>query len=135
MGSPKPLTKKQIMDMIAKTGDLSDLDMRGVDLSGVCFDGVDLRRAKLAECNLSRSTFRGADLSQASMWHADCKDACFDNAIMEETDMDFCYLEGATFRNARVKKAIFPINRITLAQINSCVKTGRKLSMDRNRAE
>ena len=54
---------------------------------------------------------------------------------MEETDMDFCYLEGATFRGARVKKTIFPINRISLAQIYACVKSGRKLTMDNGRLD
>ena len=32
------------------------------------FDGVNLTRAKLAMCNLSKSTFRRADLTMASLW-------------------------------------------------------------------
>ena len=44
--------------------------------------------------------------------------------------MDFCYLEGATFRGARVKKTIFPINRISSSVMPAEV---RKLTMDNGR--
>ena len=49
MGSPRSLTKKQILDHLAKGESLADTDMRGIDLAGVCFDGADLQRVKLAE--------------------------------------------------------------------------------------
>ncbi len=42
MGSPRPLTKKQIVDLIARGESLAGLDLRGNDLSGVCFDGAEL---------------------------------------------------------------------------------------------
>jgi uncharacterized protein YjbI with pentapeptide repeats len=54
----RPLSKKQILESIARKESLADADMRGIDLSGIVFDGVDLERAKMAECNLSRSSFR-----------------------------------------------------------------------------
>lgn len=130
MGSPRPLNKKQITDILAKSKDLSDTDMRGIDLIGVVFDGANLQRAKLAECNLGRATFRGADLSSASLWHADCKDAVFDGAILEEADLDFAYLDGCTFKDARIRKAIFPFTRLPLEKVQESVRTGRKVRMD-----
>ena len=133
MGSPRPLSKKQVLDILAKTKNLEEQDMRGIDLSGVCFDGANLQQAKMAECNLSRATFRDADLTGASLWHSDCKDAVFDGAILEEADFDFTYLAGCTFRNARVRKAIFPFNRVTLDKILHSVRTGKKLKMERGR--
>lgn len=135
MGSPRPLNKKQILDALAKTKDLSDADMRGIDLVGVVFDGANLQRAKLAECNLGRASFRGADLTNASLWHADCKDAVFDGAILEEADLDFAYLDGCTFKDARVRKAIFPFNRLPLQQVLTSVRTGRKVRMDAARGD
>lgn len=133
MGAPRTLTKKQVVDHIAKGLPLHDADLRGVDLSGVCFDGGDLTRAKLAECNLARATFRGTNLTAASLWHADCKDACFDEAILEETDMDLSNLDGATFRNAKIRKTMFPFSRVSIDQIKRSVRTGRKVEVHRLR--
>lgn len=131
MGSPRSLTKKQVIDLIAKGESLADMDMRGIDLSGVCFDGADLQRVKMAECNLARSTFRGTDLSAASLWHSDCKDAVFDEANLEEADLDFCNLDGCTFRGAKIRKAIFPFSRLSLDEIQVSVRTGKRVRMER----
>lgn len=129
MGSPRTLTKKQILDTLAKTGDLSGADLRGCDLSGICFDGANLQRAKLAESTLARSTFRKADLSYASLWQCDCQDAVFDGAILEETDFDFAHLDGCTFLGARIRKTVFPFSQLPLEEIKRSVRTGRKVRM------
>ncbi len=129
MGSPRTLSKKQILDAIARQESLADRDLRGLDLSGVCFDGADLRRSKLAECNLSRATFRGADLHSASLWHSECQDAVFDEANLEEADFDFSNLDGCTFRGAKVRKAIFPFTRLPLERILESVRTGKRVRM------
>lgn len=125
----RPLNKKQILEAIAKKEPLIDCDMRGLDLSGVCFDGMDLRRCKLGESNLSRATFRGADLYLASMWHSELQDAVFDEANLEEADLDFANLDGCTFKGAKVRKAIFPFSRLSLEKILDSVKTGKKVHM------
>ena len=65
------------------------------------------------------------------MWHSDCKDACFDEASMEEADFDYSNLDGCTFRAAKVKKAIFPFNRLSLEAVMESVRTGRKVRMER----
>ena len=97
----------------------------------VAFDGVDLERAKLAECNLTRASFRDANLSNASLWHSDCKDAVFDGANLEEADLDFANLDGCSFKNAKIKKAIFPFTRLPLEDVALSVRTGRKVHMER----
>ncbi len=130
MGTPRPLSKKQIVDALSRGDSLADCDLRGLDLTAVCFDNADLRRAKLAESNLSRATFRNADLSGASLWHSDCKDACFDEALLEETDFDFANLDGCTFRNATVRKAIFPNPVQTLREVLQSVRNGRRIRFD-----
>jgi len=131
MGSPRPLNKKQVLDHITRGASLADTDMRGQDLAGVKFDGIELARAKLAECNLSRASFRECDLTAASLWHSDCKDAIFDGALLDETDMDFANIDGCTFRSAKVRKAILPNSRQTLAQVLDSVRTGKKVRMSR----
>ena len=90
---------------------------------------VDLTRAKLAESNLSQCNFVGANLSHASMWHANLKDACLDRATMEGTDLDFANLDGCTLKGAWVKKAIFPLARISMDEILEAVKSGQRLRM------
>jgi len=133
MGSPRPLTKKQAVDHVNRGESLKQADIRGTDLSGVCFDGADLEFAKLAECNLTRATFRGANLRNASLWHSDCTDACFDGANLEEADLDLSNLDGASFRGAKIRKAIFPFNRVSLEEIQTSVRTGRRVRMNRRR--
>ena len=132
MGSPRTLSKKQVLDAISRGDAMIDCDLRGLDLTGVSFDGVDMRRAKLAECNLSRATFRGADLQLASLWHCECQDAIFDQANLEEADLGLANVDGATFRAAKVRKAIFTFSRVSLDQILASVKTGRRVRMSRS---
>ena len=130
MGSPRPVTKKQIIDALARGDSLADVDMRGLDLTGVSFDNADLRHSKLAECNLSRATFRRADLAGASLWHSDCKEAVFDEANLEEADFDFANIDGCTFRSAKIKKAIFPNPRQTLDEIMQSVRSGKRVKVE-----
>ena len=129
MSSPRPLSKKQVLDHLARGESLAGSDLRGNDLSGVVFDGIDLTAAKLAECNLSRASFRNCGMVAASLWHSECRDACFDGADLEEADLDFTNLDGCTFHRAKVKKAIFPFHRIPLDDILESVRTGTRVRM------
>ena len=131
MGSPRPLTKKQVVEMVSRGESLAGMDLRDTDLSGICFDQADLAEAKLAECNLARCTFREADLRAASLWHSDCTDCVFDGANLEEADLDLAFLDGCSFRGAKIRKAIFPLTRISLTTLKNAVKTGKKLRMER----
>ena len=53
----RALTRTQVLDMIKRKESLVEADLRGCDLAGVVFDGVDLSYAKFAEANLSRCSF------------------------------------------------------------------------------
>ena len=129
LGVPRPLTRKQVQDMLRRKQSFSSRDLRGVDLSGISFDGADMRDAKLAEANLYRCSFRGADLRGASMWQANLQDAVLDDANLEETDLDMANLDGTSFQSARIRKAIFPHQKIMLPQIEESVRSGRKIAM------
>ena len=124
-------SRKQIVDMLRKNGNLEHLDLRGADLSGVSFDGAKLRWIKLAEANLARCSFRGADLSGASMWNANLKDACFDDAILEDADLDCANIDGCSFKNARIRKTIFPTPRLSLHQVQDSLRTGAKIKLEK----
>lgn len=131
MATTRPMTKKTVTDILHKCGSLARHDLRGLDLSGVCFDNADLTEVKMAGCNLSRATFRNANLTDASLWQTDCKDAIFDGALLEATDLDLANLDGASFKGARLKKAILPNGKVALDEIVSSVRTGRRVAMSR----
>lgn len=129
LGVPRPLSRKQVQDMIRRKQSFFQLDLRGIDLSGLCFDGVDLRQAKLAEANLGRCSFRQANLAGASMWQANLQDAVLDQANLEETDLDMANLDGCTFRSARIRKTIFPNQQRALPVIEASVRTGARVNL------
>lgn len=128
----RALTRKAVLDMMRRREDFTDADLRGLDLSGLVFDGLNLRNAKFAESNLTRCSFRGANLSGASFFGAQLKDAILDEANLEDADLDFAWLDGVTLRAAKVRKALFPLDHLKLADIHESVRTGRRLSMERS---
>ena len=130
--SPQSLSRKQVLDMLRKGRALVDSDLRGTDLSGICFDGVNLQWAKLADADLSRCSFRGANLSGASMWHANLKDCVFDESILGFADLDEANIEGCTFEGARIKKTTFPNPRVSLTLVEESVRTGTRVHVQRD---
>ncbi len=131
----KTLTRKQVVDMVRRGDSLEDADLRGLDLSAVCFDGAGLRQAKFGDSNLQRASFRGADLSGASFWNANLREAVLDGANLEEADFDYCNLDGASFRDAKIRKAIFPFKRLPLEMIQRSIRTGQRVRMEPLRHE
>lgn len=131
MGTPRPLSRKQIQDAIAREESLEGTDMRGLDLSEMSFDGAQLAWVKFADSNLNGSTFRRANLNHASLWHTECVGCVFDEANLDEADLDMANLEGATFRDARVRKTVFPFPRTSNPRFMECVASGAPINMDR----
>jgi uncharacterized protein YjbI with pentapeptide repeats len=126
----RPLARKQVLEMIRKKESFLDADLRGCDLVGLVFDGVDLSRAKFAEANLSRCSFRGSNLTGASFFAATLKDATLEDANLEEADFDYANLDGVCFRNAKIRKAVFPLRKLPLEQIRESVRTGARVRME-----
>ncbi|MCB9760070.1 MAG: pentapeptide repeat-containing protein [Alphaproteobacteria bacterium] len=132
MKSPKrPLSRKQVLELLRRGKSLEQADIRGLDLSGLCFDGVNLRWTKLADANLARCSFRGADLTSASMWHANLKDAIFDEAVLDGADLDCANIDGCTFKDARIRKTIFPIPRDQMGQVMESIRLGTRIRVER----
>lgn len=128
--SARPLTRKQVQEMVRRKESLVEADLRGCDLAGMAFDGVDLSRAKFAEANLSRCTFKGATLVGGSFFGANLKDASLEEANLEDADFDYANLDGCTFRGAKIRKAIFPLRRVPLKDIQESVRSGRRVQME-----
>ncbi|MFZ5479684.1 MAG: pentapeptide repeat-containing protein [Myxococcota bacterium] len=126
----RPLTRKQVVEMVRKRESMEDADLRGCDLVGISFDGANLQRAKFAEANLSRCSFRGANLECASFFGANLKDASLEEANLEDADFDYANLDGVSLKGAKVKKAIFPLRRIPLDDIRESVRSGKRLHME-----
>jgi pentapeptide repeat protein len=74
------LTRTEVIDVIARRGELEGVDLSGLDLTGVAFDGLSLKRADLTSCDLSRADFRYCDLSGATFRSACLTDAEFGSA-------------------------------------------------------
>lgn len=126
----RALNRKTVLDMLRKKESLEEADLRGLDLSGVSFDGARLVYAKFAEANLSKCSFRGANLTGASFFGASLKDAVLDESNLEEADFDYAWLDGVTLRGATIRKAIFPLKKVKLDDIRESVRSGRRLAME-----
>ena len=84
---------------------LSDVGLRGVnlsrlDLSGANLSGAVLRRADLHGTNLSDAILRGAELN-----HADLRDATMSGADLSEAKLNFANLSRAVLNNAALPHA------------------------------
>ncbi len=126
----RSLTRKQVLEALRKKESFEEADFRGCDLVGIGFDGANLARAKFGEANLTRASFKGAILVGASFFGATLKDASLEDANVEEADFDYANLDGVTFRGAKVRKAIFPLRRLALKDIQDSVRTGRRVQME-----
>ncbi len=129
--APQSMSRKQVLDALRRGRSLIDADLRGTNLSGINFDGVDLAYTKLADSDLSQCSFVGANLSGASMWHANLKNCAFDRSILDFADLDEANIDGCTFRGARIKKTIFPNARLAISMIEESIVAGTPVVLAR----
>ena len=129
MPSPRAYTKEEVVSMLHRGESLEGIDLRGSDLSGLDLSGIMLRNSKLGDANLFQCNLAGADLSGASLWHANLKNANLDFANLEGADLDFANLEGVTLRCARIRKATFPLKKVTMDEVRASVCSGKRLCM------
>ncbi len=125
----RTMTRKQVLEHLRRKQPLEQGDMRGLDLSGISFDGVNLRDAKMAGANLTSCSFRSADLSGASLWQSDLQGATLDGANLEGADLDMANLDGCSFLGARLRKTILPDDDPVPSQVLDSVRSGRRVSM------
>lgn len=92
--------------------DLSNLDLRGVDLSdadlayttlcGSKFRRANLRNALIADADLSGADFSGADLSRARLYESSLRNCKFRKAILSDAVMFWSNISGADFSYAQL---------------------------------
>ena len=82
------LSKNDVLVLASTSGDaslsdLSGLNLRGVELLGMRFDGSNLKGADLSSANLSGSSFRNADLSGCNLSSSNFTGCSFTKANLE----------------------------------------------------
>ena len=83
------------------------IDIRGMNLGGADFSGVDLRWSALIRMNLSGCNFRGADLMGSNLRDSNCMNADFTHADLQWVQFNRTDLRRATLQNATLRGAVF----------------------------
>lgn len=83
------------------------MDIRGMNLCGADFSGVDFRWSALIGMNFSGCNFRGADLMGSNLRDSNCLNADFTDADLRWVQFNRTDLRGATLRNAILRGAVF----------------------------
>lgn len=86
---------------------LSDIDLRGRNLSGFYLGGKIMRRAQLGGANLDRAVLAGADLREAELSDTSLRAVTFARADMRGASFIGANLREATFEQARLDDAEF----------------------------
>jgi len=92
-------TKKQIIAVQKiKSKDLSGLNLRGADLSGVKFDQMDISATNLRGANLSHARFTGVSCEESDLSDANLSGSYLYDTDLKETFMLRANLSGAELR-------------------------------------
>jgi uncharacterized protein YjbI with pentapeptide repeats len=83
------------------------MDIRGMNLGGADFHGVDLRWSALIGMNLSGCNFRSADLMGSNLRDSNCMNADFTHADLQWVQFNRTDLRRATLQNATLRGAVF----------------------------
>ena len=76
--------------------DLSNVDFSGSTMRGANFCGATFRKTTLANCDLREAKFDGADIHEGRFIKSDLRDASFSRAKLFSCDFTLANLEGAT---------------------------------------
>ena len=87
-----------------RDADLSNMDLRKLDLRQSYLGGANLMGTDLRDMNLSYVDFRGAYLNGANLSGADARGANFSGAILVGANLHEAYLGGTNFRNADLRE-------------------------------
>ncbi len=122
-------TKAQVKERVAKgqsleRADLRDLDVSGLDLSGVSFRRAELRGANFEKCVLRRANFSSADMREAFLAGCDLREAIFQSADLEGAKLDGASLQEAdltrvTASGASFERAVLSGARLAFAELDT----------------
>jgi uncharacterized protein YjbI with pentapeptide repeats len=112
MAKAKPLTRKALMATIRRHGgkaeglDLSRREfVENIDLSGLDLSGIVLREALLWYAQLEGTNLSGAQLERAILRGAHLEGANLSGADADGIDLQGAHMEGANLSKAQLKKA------------------------------
>ena len=124
---PKTWSRKEVLERLAETKDLRNLDIRKANLIKVDFSGCDLRGTNFSYSNLKDALFKGSDMRETSLWNANLEGADFTDADLEGADLDYSKLRGAILYRANLRRASLPIELVPREDIVRSVKIGCKV--------
>jgi len=111
------------------------VSLKGLDLSGECFDGFDMRGANLIGTNLTGASLIGADLRGAKLYGVILVNTNLTSVNLEGTELSFVDLgDGVTLDNANLSKAVIThenmsnIGRLYRVNLREANLTGTVLS-------
>jgi uncharacterized protein YjbI with pentapeptide repeats len=111
-GKAKPLTRKEVLAMIKRHGgkaeglDLSRREFEeNIDLSGLDLSGIHLNEALLWYARLDGSNLSGAKMERAILRGAHLEGANLSGAEADGIDLQGAHLEGTNLSKAQLKKA------------------------------
>ena len=111
MAKAKPLTRKELLAMIKRHGKAEGLDLsrrefeENMNLSGLDLSGIQLNEASLWYTRLEGANLSGAQLERAILRGAHLEGADLSGADADGIDLQGAHLEGANLSNAQLKKA------------------------------
>ena len=125
---------------LVDTPDLSRANLREVDLRGVNMTGVKLFRANLAGSDLDYTNLSNTDLSKAEMIRADLSHANLSGARMGRVNLSYadlfhanlshCYLANADFSHADLSEANLTNADLTRVDFSGAKLIGAKITQE-----
>ena len=125
------LTRKEVLEILAETKDLRNLDIRKANLVRIDFSGCDLRGTNFSYSNLKDALFKGADMRDVSLWNSNLEGADFTDADLEGADLDYSKLRGAILYRANLRRASLPTELVPKDDILRSVQEGGRVGSKR----
>jgi uncharacterized protein YjbI with pentapeptide repeats len=94
-----------LSDVRLRGADLSPLDLSGANLNGAILSGADLSEADLSDTDLSEANLIDVDLSFATISGADLSGAILSGADLSDTDLSEADLSDVILRGANLRSA------------------------------
>jgi uncharacterized protein YjbI with pentapeptide repeats len=101
----KDLREADLSEVNLSDADLSYADLRGTNLTNAILSGADLRGAKLSDAILSGADLRGANLSSAHLNHANLTYANAERTDFSSADLRGTDLNGTDLLEANMSQA------------------------------